>query len=237
MSSVYGAVVREFESELLAIERLVEALNVPAEDRNVRVASANAAMLLLAATYEEFIRQMAQEYARAVVGAAADARDVPVSIVETAWKRTLERAGLIKSGPSNDVHGFENNARQIRQQLEAVFKFIDGDRTQDIFVNLIHNPNQMRPRQMNSLFKVSGLNDACRKICDCDDLKNYFDGENDAEVIHGHLLKRLEDFFNTRNEIAHSLNPGMSVSADVIKREITLFSAIGRGLQTILENC
>jgi hypothetical protein len=69
MPSVFGVIFEEFEQELDAIQILVGPAGDAKPSAKARVAGANAAVLLLAASFEEFVRELAREYARAVVAA------------------------------------------------------------------------------------------------------------------------------------------------------------------------
>ena len=70
MATHFTVILDDFEEELEAIKILVQASADPRLGKpRTRVAGANAAVLLLAATFEEFVRQMARAFARAVVEA------------------------------------------------------------------------------------------------------------------------------------------------------------------------
>jgi hypothetical protein len=71
LSSQFSIINEEFASDLAAIRILVHEFNDPGKSPpKVRIAAANSATLLLAATFEQFVREMARAYAQAVVAAA-----------------------------------------------------------------------------------------------------------------------------------------------------------------------
>jgi hypothetical protein len=86
----------------------------------------------------------------------------------------------------------------------------------------------MRPSEINSLFRVSDLGDVCLKLADEKPLLDNF-GEAEAGKAHGRLLTSLEEFFERRNGIAHSLNPARSSGPDQILKDIEMIGYWRRG--------
>ena len=159
MTSVYEVILEEFSEELNAMRVLIDAFDSPGQSSRVRLASANSTILLLAATYEEFVRQMAAEYARMVVMQAARLSDVPAILVESAWRRTLDVAAKVRVEQGIDF-SMDDKLKEARERVRAVADFVEGDISQDIYTSLVQNDNNMRPREMNSMFKRSGLSRA-----------------------------------------------------------------------------
>ena len=89
MSSIYTAIVEEFEGQLYSLRELVGNSQSKSLRPSTRIASVKATTLLLAATFEEFVREMALEHASLVVARAKSLEQVPNILVDTAWKRTL----------------------------------------------------------------------------------------------------------------------------------------------------
>lgn len=68
MNTDFSAIVYEFEKDLDNIGSIVSAFDAPKKSNSrIRVAAANSATLLLAATFEEFVREMARSYAELIV--------------------------------------------------------------------------------------------------------------------------------------------------------------------------
>jgi hypothetical protein len=102
--------------------------------------------------------------------------------------------------------GAEDIFSSAMSRFSAIHAFCKGDLSQDIYSDLIHNENNMRPSELNGLFKVSGLDNVCRKSSDKQSLLDAF-GSTDADSAHGKLVSSLENFFERRNGIAHALIP------------------------------
>lgn len=233
MTTAFSVIKDEFLEELGSIEALVDAFDTTSARAKTRVASVNSSVLLLAATFEEFIREMAKQYARHVVEKADNVSQIPDRLTETAWKRTLEglaRARLKVNGSSV----LDSVSRSSRAKFDAVCSFIAGDLGQDVFDDLIHNENNMRVGEMNAVFKVTGLSKVCEKICARDEVQHFFD-ETDTGKVYGLFTVHNEEFFERRNSIAHSLNAVSSVGAEQVRTDIAFFIATSRSLCALLE--
>lgn len=231
--TVFSVIKDDFLEELDSIAALLDAFDQPGSVAKTRVASVNSSVLLLAATFEEFIREMAKEYARWVVSEAENVEALPSKLTETAWKRTLE--GLARAKLKiNGTSVLETVSRTSKTKFDAVCGFISGDLTQEVYDDLIHNENNMRAGELNSMFKVSGLSNACTKICERDEVQHFF-SETDAGVAHGLFIRQNDEFFERRNAIAHSLNAGSSVAPDQVRTDIAFFKATALSLCALLD--
>src|SRR4051812_9322478 len=96
MSSTFEVIVGDFIDDMAAIRSLVETFSDPHKTPKARVAAANSATLLVAATFEEFVREMAREYARAVVRSTLSFDQLPSKLASTAWKRTMDSLSKVR---------------------------------------------------------------------------------------------------------------------------------------------
>ena len=229
MGTVFSFITEEFGSDLDAIRSLVNAFDDPQTGNpKTRIAAVNSSTLLLAATFEEFVREMARAYAKGVVASIESVEKLPPRLAGRAWRRTMETLARVQ---------IDTRAKILDAQarFNAVSEFCGGDLKQDIYGELIHNENNMRPGEINSLFKVSGLGDICLKIVVKQHLLKIFD-ETMPGKAHGRLLETLEEFFERRNRIAHSLDPAQSSGPDQVLKDINMFSAFGKALCETLED-
>ena len=233
VSTVFDAVTDDFLADLVAITDLVAAVQVSGSSAKSRVASVNSATLLLAATFEEFIREMGRQYAREIVGRAEHGNQLPRKLVATAWKRTLEELARAKIETGGTPESLEVIARDAKLTFEAVCGFLEGDTSKDIYDSLIHNENNMRPNQLNSIFSICDLSNICMKFSNKAPLIEYFD-ETEGGKVHGLLMVKLNDFIEKRNDIAHSLNPGSSSGPEQLLGEIEFFRAVALSLSETL---
>ena len=233
MSTEFELIAEDFDQDLEAIQSLVDAFKDPNTSApRARIAAANSATLLLAASFEEFVREMAREYAKSVVAAANSIDKLPASLVNTAWRRTMELLGSIDA-PTGGLPT-DGEFTDALAKFNAVYNFCKGDLSQDIYSELIHNENNMRPREINSLFKVAGLSDVCLKVADKAAILENF-GESESAKAHGRLLNVFEGFFERRNIIAHSLNLARSSGSDQIQKDVAMFKAFAKALCETLQ--
>lgn len=233
MTTVFSAISDEFLADLAAITELISVAQAPRNSARSRIASVNSSTLLLAARFEEFIRELGRQYARETVSRCVESSQIPRRLTATAWKRTLEGLARAKIDTGGTPEPTEVISRQARSSFEAVCSFLEGDTTQDIYASLIHNENNMRPNQLNAVFSICDLKDVCSKISEGPDLSSYFD-EEDSGKVHGMLLIRLNDFMEKRNDIAHSLNPGSSSVPDNLLEDVAFFKALALSLAETL---
>lgn len=205
MASIFQVITEEFIDDLNAIRSLVVTFSDPQKTGKARIAAANSATLLVAATFEEFVREMARQYARAIVTNTASFEKLPPKLASTAWKRTMDGLSKMRFGGNDSGVGRENVFGAAQARFTVIHEFCKGDLTQDIYRDLIHNENNMRPGEINGLFKVSGLGDVCNKLSDKQPMLDLF-GEAEPGKAHGRLLSQMEDFFERRNAIAHASN-------------------------------
>lgn len=233
MATVFDLITEEFRDDTAAIRSLVTTFSDPRiNPPKARIASANSATLLVAATFEEYVREMARQYAKAVVASITALDQLPSKMASTVWKRTLEGLSKIKfdgDSANNASHPF--GVAQAR--FSVVYEFCKGDLTKDIYRDLIHNENNMRPGELNAMFKVSGLGDVCSKSSDKAPLLLHF-GQNEPGKAHGLLLAGLEDFFERRNTIAHALNSRQSSSPDQIAADLNMLECFAAALTETL---
>lgn len=235
MASSFSPISDDFISDLHAISELIDVVQVSGNTAKSRVASVNSSTLLVAATFEEFIREMGRQYAREIVKRATNVDELPRKLAATAWKRTLEGLARAKLDTGGTPESFDAIARDARQSFNKVCGFVGGDISQDIYQALIHNEHNMRPKQLNDIFSISDLKDVCRKFSDRQPLLDFFD-ETEAGKVHGLFVVRLNDFMERRNSIAHSLNPGNSSGPEQLARDIVFFEATALSLSETLTN-
>lgn len=235
MTTVFALIFEEFEQELEAIELLVTPQGEERLSPRARVAGANASVLLLAATFEEFARELAREYAKSVVAATQTYDRLPPKLAAVAWKRTMESLARLPLGRSAEPNSRERTFSEAQARFAVAYDFCRGDLTQDVYRDLIHNENNMRPQELNSLFKLSGLGNICSLASDAAILKDFFDS-GDQAIVHGRLLAAIEGFFDRRNQTAHELRAMSSVGPELILADINLLKRFGQALAEVAEN-
>ena len=235
VASTFSAIVGDFDEELTSLGVLVQIGQAKGVPPKTRVASIHATTLMLAAAFEEFIRQMARAQAIQVVERASSVADVPDKLLETAWKRTLNELARAESRRLSKKESLRMSlAKRARLEINALCSFVEGDIGQNIYDDLIHNEHNMRPGEVNRMFKISGLRNICQRICGQASLKAFFEQRNENHT-HRDLLVELDNFIDRRNEITHSLNSASSSGPGEVFRIIEMFRAFAKDLGATLE--
>lgn len=232
MASSFELTFEDFVEDIEAIRALVVTFADGKYPAKSRIAAANSATLLVAATFEEFVREMARDYARAVVSGTSSFDKLPVNLASTAWKRTMDGLGKVKFDAQHRPHDVFGTAHA---KFSVIYDFCKGDLSKDIYRELIHNENNMHPSQINALFKVSGLPKICELCSHKQSLLDIF-GETEPGKAHGKVLTGINNFFERRNEIAHALNTSQSDGPDQIQNDIDMLISFGNALREVLED-
>lgn len=235
MATDFELITEEFREDCAAIRVLVSNFDDLRQLAKTRVAAANSATLLVAATFEEYIRQLARQYAKEVVRNAASLDQLPPAMLTAAWKRTMEGLAKIKFESSQFNVSNGNIFGVAQNRFTVIYEFFRGDLTQDIYQDLIHNENNMRATEINGLFRVSGLINICLMSSDKAPLLEYL-GEIEKGKAHGKLLNSLDEFFDRRNKIAHALNLRQSSGPSQIKSDLDMFECFASAITETL-NC
>ena len=229
MATIFEAITDDFVADIAAIRSVVTPFGDTSIASRTRIAAANSATLLIAATFEEFAREMARGYAKIVVGKARSIAQLPPKMASTAWRHAMENLAKTKFN-GNNLNGDAKRTFQLASsKFSTIYEFCSGDLSKDIYGDLIHNENNMRPGELNRLFKISGFDDVCKRMSDKRSLVEFF-GSDDVGVVHGKILNYLDDFFERHNTIAHSLNSGQSSGLKKIENDLTMFESLGRAL-------
>lgn len=232
-ASTFEVIRDDFVSELDAIRQLVTTFDGHGKAAKTRIAAANSATLLLAATFEEFVREMAREHARTVITRTPSFDKLPKKLVSLVWKRSMESLARVRFDVEQSAR--ESLMIDTQARFSVVYEFAKGDLTQDIYRDLIYNESNMRPNQLNSMFNVAGLSDICAKVCDKLAMLKFF-GEVELGKAHGKLLAALDDFFERRNGIAHALLPGQSSAPEQIITDLDMLQAFSEAMFQTLDN-
>ena len=235
MATVFSVILEDYEEELDAIRILVDASADPAHGKpRARIAGANDAVLLLAATFEEFVRQLARAYAKNVVDTCGSFERLPPKLTGVAWRRTLEAMARTRLDSQSTNISREGMFTDLLIRFTKVYEFCKGDISQDIFDELIHNENNMRPQEINGLFNISGLKNICMLASSHPEIM-LFVNEFEPNKANTRIVERIEEFFERRNQIAHSINAMRSSGPGQINEDINLLAIFGKAIAATLE--
>jgi hypothetical protein len=228
MVTEFQLTFEEFSAEL---EALTEMSTGQAEGvtARARIAAGNAATLLLAAVFEEYVRQQVRAAFKEKVARSSGLADFPKNLATKVWKRTLE---VLMRAQINDLDG---NSRQVEEKFAAAVAFsIKSKIESEVSDAVAHNENNMRPQQMGELFAQIGVSGILGKCCAEVEMADFV-GADDSDDTRSKVVARVEDFFRRRNTVAHAITLGSSSGPAEIAGDIELFRILGHSIARTLE--
>jgi hypothetical protein len=232
MSTAFSVLYDEFAENLDALKAVVAAFSTPgAGTGKTRVAAANSVTLLLAATFEEFVRELARTYAKSLIASCPTIDDVPAKFIKHVWTRYVD--GFTKMQFENKTKREESIAA-AHSRFTVLHDFSAGDLSKDIYKELIHNENNMRPQQINNLFTISGVSNFCFQISDKLPLTGLFNSTDQGKV-HGLFMDDLDDFMGRRNDVAHAIAMSSSSGSDTLMKDMEFLRCIGEAMTLTLD--
>jgi hypothetical protein len=202
MLTEFDVIFNEFSSELDALSEMALSptdIGPKGPTARARIAAGNGATLLLAATFEEYIRQQVRAAFRKKSKHATSIKDFPAKIASTVWKRSLEALAR------TSFEDIEADSRKTDARLAATLSFcLRKEITADVGEILSHNESNMRLQELGRLFNQIGLHDIVSVACEDDALQEMLGADTSGEA-RALLESRFSDFFRRRNEIAHAI--------------------------------
>lgn len=228
MVTEFELIFEEFSTELNALSEMTTGPSERLTSR-ARIAAGNAATLLLAAIFEEYIRQQVRAAFKEKVQRANSMADFPSNLALKVWKRTLE---MLARTPVDELDG---NSRGLEDRFSAAVSFsVKKELSLEVSDAVSHNENNMRPTQLNELFKQIGVSSILNKSCTEVALLEHL-GCDVPENARTALVSQVEDFFRRRNDVAHAITLGSSSGPSEIASDIEMFLTLGQALFKTLE--
>ena len=235
MTTDFRVTADEFSQSLGTIGEFVSDLDSSSATPSVRVAAVNSGILLIAATFEEFIREMATLSVRHTVKASSALSDVPTRVLRTAWQRTFSSIADLTIAQNTDNKGIMKAVNDAEGRSKTLLAFLRGDITQEIYTGLVDNASAMRVKQINYLFRISNIGNVCHLTSENPRVIDHFNAEN-PDQGSADLNKFINEFIDQRNEIAHRLNSATSLAPKDVHKYIDTFCVFAHSLCEILEH-
>jgi len=229
MPTEFELVFEEFDTQLQALTEVATASNGPQSTPKARIAAANAAILLLAATFEEFIRQEVKATFKEKAIRAKGIQDFPNKLVGTVWKRAFEKLSR------TSLDEIETGTINIDNKIASILSFcLKKEVLADVGDIVSHNDNNMRHSQLNALFNGIGLQNFCANTCESAELTSFLGCDSPSQAA-AELQSKLDGFFRKRNEIAHAIGVGSSSGLGDLLYDIEFFRIFGKAIFQFIE--
>lgn len=195
------------------------------------------ALVFLASSYEEFVREEISECARFLCGKYQSLPDsVRHQIRNLYWSTTLQRLGyakniLTKSSPKSPDPSVLTKIRPI---LDSAQLFVIGDdATRLEAATAVHHSNNFRPRVVDEIASRIGIANLINRTAEGTKVKTYF-GVATAATAASMLRPKLDEFYDRRNEIVHSLSSTSGYGVDYVLDWISLFDTVADSMKDAL---
>lgn len=200
--------------------------------------SANSmSLVFLASSYEEFVREEISECARLLSSKYDSMSDrVRHTVRSSYWKTTLQRLNytkgiLTKTEPKTpDVA----TLARIRPIIEVAQLFvINDDPTRIDPATTVHHSNNFRPRVVDEIAARIGIEKLTRKVANGARVRAYF-GVTSASASASKLAPKLDEFYDRRNEIVHSLSSTSGYGVDYVLDWLSFFDIVAESTKIAL---
>jgi hypothetical protein len=195
------------------------------------------AMVFLASSYEEFVREEVSECARLLCSKYVSLPDsVRHSIRNAYWGTTLQKLGhnraiLTKSTPKSPD---PVSIGKIRLMLESAQLFVVGDDPTRIDASTTtHHSNNFRPHVVDEISSRVGVPNLISRTAEGQRIKSHF-GVATSAAAAALLRPKLDEFYDRRNEIVHSLNSTVGYGVDYVLDWITLFEHVADSMKNAM---
>lgn len=195
------------------------------------------ALVFLASSFEEFVREEISECARLL---CSKYPTLPESLRHTVrnayWATTLQRLSFAKSimtkvtAPTAATPDAAVLTR-VRPILEVAQSFvISDDPTRIDAATAVHHSNNFRPRVVDEISKRVGIPNLMNRTAEATRIKTFF-GVATASAAAKLLVPKLDEFYDRRNEIVHSLTSTTGYGVDYVLDWIALFEAVAESMK------
>ena len=230
MASEFELTREEFVTELVALKELTSADESAGLSPRARIAAGNGAVLLLAALFEEYIRQQVRTAFAAKIASLQPGESLPDKTLGSVWKRSLE---ILARKPFDELKG---DVRATDNVLKDTLGFcLREDWSIDVSRHVSHNENNMKATEINRLFNQVGIKGSLGESCQFGSIVSFLGCQSSGQAT-AIIEVRIDDFFRRRNDVAHSIQIGASSGPSELNLDIEMFEVIAVAFQEMLDS-
>lgn len=197
------------------------------------------AIVFLASSFEEFVREevsLCGSYLSICYGNFD--QNLKHKIRNNYWNLCNDRFKYIKGILTNDTPKVVdlNSIGKIRGVVESVRGFVLMDDPDSINGNFFGNhSNNFKPAIVNEVVGRIGLKNIMSKVAESHKTKRHF-GVTRKDDAEQRLTSKLNTFYDTRNEIVHSLSSSTGYGVDVLLDYVDIFEISAEAMKLALED-
>lgn len=195
------------------------------------------ALVFLASSYEEFVREEISECARLLATKYASLPEKVRHTVRNAyWITSLQRLGYAKTILTKTQPKAPDAATlaKIRPIIEVAQLFVvDDDPARLDPATAVHHSHNFRPRVVDEIAARIGIKNLTARVAEGPRVRAYF-GVATAAAATSYLPHKLDEFYDRRNEIVHSLSSTSGYGVDYVLDWIIFFDTVAESTKDAL---
>jgi hypothetical protein len=194
-------------------------------------------MVFLASSFEEFVREelsLCAEQVATYYPKFAD--DVRHGVRNAYWAACLDTFRFTSSILTKQKPRTPDVATiaKLKSLLDSARGFVVGDDAALLDKKvLIHHMHNFRPSVVDELAGRLGIKSLISDSCDSNKLRAKF-GLTRKHEVEKTVRAKLNEFYERRNSIVHSLSSASGYAVDVVIDYIELFEAVADSMKTVL---
>lgn len=195
-------------------------------------------IVFLASSFEEFFREIITQCGIQLSNSYASVSEsVKLTAKNSYWKASLERLRftnriLTRNTPRTlDL----DQISKVKAILESARGFVMmDDGTAIDGKTFCHHNRNFKPDVVEEISGRIGISKVIRKSSDFHKIKVHF-GLSTVSEVEPKLVAKLNDFYQTRNDIVHSLNGMTGFGVDYVNDHIDLMEAFCESLKSVFQ--
>lgn len=194
-------------------------------------------VVLLASSFEEFVREEVGQCADLLINKyGALTIDIQHKIRGEYWRILLERLNmsnniLTRTKPKSPDTALLAKAKVLLDSGRGFV--IDGDSSHLDRDNFFHSKSNFRPHIVNKIISRLGIDDIVSSAADNSKIKSHF-GVTKKVDSSERLVAKLDEFYNLRNSIVHSLSGVSGIGVDSVLEYISLMEMTAESITSVL---
>jgi hypothetical protein len=195
------------------------------------------ALVFLASSFEEFVREEIGQCGGYLVDRYAGLTEIDRHNARSSyWSICLDKAkylrGILTKGKPRAVDLVV--VSKVKSIIESAQGFVVADDPSFIIGNNFgHHSNNFKPHVVNEIAGRIGLKDLIASASEHSKVKAHFGVTTKGESSRK-LATKLDNFYDRRNEIVHSLSASSGYGVDILFDYIELFEATADGIRAAL---
>lgn len=202
---------------------------LPAVPRGGQNTISSASIVLLAAHFEEYIRQQVQEYSQAIINHISNLEeDARVKFLRVYWRGGVSRLNRLDPG---DLDW----ASDARSSLHSLTKFPIDDDSDHIDTRLVtEHENNMRWETITELTGRVGIKTLSDRIFGHSPLRDHCDVQKRSDMASS-MRKELNSFYKLRNTIVHSISQSTGIGRSIVDKWCIFLELFAEAFSIALE--